>query len=54
MRKKQLSSKKMLLNRETLRQLSADHLGPVVGAVFTHTRACGSVCITNCHTCGTT
>jgi hypothetical protein len=48
------ASKKILLSRETLRQLSTGRLEAVAGGVFTHTRPCGSVCITNCHTCGTT
>jgi hypothetical protein len=44
------SDKKMLLNRETLRLLSTDHLKAVAGGV-TYTCTHLSVCRTNCHSC---
>lgn len=51
---KKHADKKMLLNRETLRQLSTDHLKEVAGGatkVRTICFSCYSVCRTNCHTC---
>jgi hypothetical protein len=50
---KKMATKKMLLNRETLRQLSTDRLEAVVGGATGRTicYTCGSVCRTNCHTC---
>ena len=50
---KKMAGKKMLLNRETLRQLSTDRLEAVVGGVTGRSLCytCGSVCHTNCHSC---
>jgi len=46
--------KRVLLSRETLRQLSTDRLQTVAGGtVHTACNTCVSVCRTNCHTCGT-
>ncbi len=44
--------KRILLNRETLHQLSTDRLQEVAGGtVHTACNTCVSVCRTNCHTC---
>ena len=50
---KKMAAKKMLLSRETLRQLSTDCLGAVVGGNtgYSLCYTCGSVCHTNCHSC---
>jgi hypothetical protein len=51
---KKQPKKKVTLNRETLRQLSMDHLEAVVGGatnVRTICFSCYSVCRTNCHGC---
>ncbi len=50
---KKMTGKKILLNRETLHQLSTDRLEAVVGGATGRTicYTCGSVCRTNCHTC---
>jgi len=49
---KKPADKKVLLNRETLRQLSTDRLADVGGATgYSICYTCGSVCRTNCHSC---
>jgi hypothetical protein len=51
---KKRADKKVLLNRETLRQLSTDRLEEVAGGatnVRTICFSCYSVCRTNCHGC---
>jgi hypothetical protein len=49
---KKSAQKKVVLSRETLRQLSTDRLQAVAGGtVHTACNTCVSVCRTNCHTC---
>ncbi len=51
---KKKTAKKMLLSRETLRQLSVDRLETIEGGatnVRTICFSCYSVCATNCHGC---
>ncbi len=50
---KKISSKKIQLHRETLRDLSTDRLAAVAGGAtgLSLCYSCGSVCKTNCHGC---
>jgi hypothetical protein len=50
---KKSANKKVLLNRETLCQLSTDRLEAVAGGAtgYSICYTCGSVCRTNCHSC---
>ena len=46
-------SKKLKLAKETLRNLEADRLENVLGAVATERSVCVTICATNCTTCDT-